>query len=110
MADQGDEESEDRVIYHPNRETAAARASKSIVVLLLLVAAVLTLLITVGGWRSLQGAKPASVLFILVFFIMAYYVNKWQRGVLPLAAGLAIMLGVFAAIATFGDGNWFDRQ
>jgi hypothetical protein len=41
---------------------------------------------------------------------MAYYVAKWNRGVLPLAAGLGVILGVFAAIAVFGSGNWFDRD
>src|ERR687885_2261651 len=110
MSDQGDEgEDQDLVIYHPNREKAASQATKAIVVLLLVVSGVLTLLITAGGWSQLQGAKPFSIAFIIVFFIMAYYVWKWQRGVLPLAAGLAVMLGVFAAIAAFGAGNWADR-
>jgi hypothetical protein len=38
---------------------------------------------------------------------MAYYVARWNRGVLPLAAALAILLGVVAAIAVPG---WFDRD
>ena len=115
MSDQGDErddedrEAEDRVIYHPNREKAASKATKAIVVLLLLVSAGLTFLVTVCGWSQLQGAKFVSVGFILVFLVMAYYVWKWTRGVLPLAAGLAVVLGVFAAIAAFGDGSWSDR-
>src|SRR4051812_21290081 len=41
---------------------------------------------------------------------MAYYVARWNRGVLPLAAGLSVILGVFAAIAAFGTGSWFDRS
>ncbi len=111
MSDQGDErDDEDRVIYHPNREKAASKATKAIVVLLLLVSAGLTVLITAGGWTQLQGAKFVSVIFVIVFLVMAYYVWKWQRGVLPLAAGLAVMLGVFAAIAAFGDGSWSDRS
>ena len=110
MSNQGDDgEDQDLVIYHPNREKAASQATKAIVVLLLIVSGILTLLITAGGWTQLQGAKPFSIAFILVFFVMAYYVSKWQRGVLPLAAGLAVMLGVFAAIASFGAGNWADR-
>jgi lysylphosphatidylglycerol synthetase-like protein (DUF2156 family) len=111
MSDQGnEEEDEDRVIYHPNREKAASQATKAIVVLLLVVTAVLTLLITAGGWSQLQGAQIVSIGFIIVFPVMAYYVWKWQRGVLPLAAGLAIILGVFAAIAAFGAGSWSDRS
>jgi lysylphosphatidylglycerol synthetase-like protein (DUF2156 family) len=105
-----DEDGEDRVIYHPNQEKASSKATKAIVVLLLIVSAVLTLLITVGGWSNLQGAKIPSIFFILVFFAMAYYVARWTRGVLPLAAGLSVILGVFAAIAAFGTGSWFDRS
>jgi lysylphosphatidylglycerol synthetase-like protein (DUF2156 family) len=105
-----DDEGEDRVIYHPNQEKASSKATKAIVVLLLIVSAVLTLLITIGGWSNLQGAKVFAVFFILVFFVMAYFVAKWNRGVLPLAAGLSVILGVFAAIAAFGTGSWFDRS
>src|SRR3954454_3483499 len=105
-----DDDGEDRVIYHPNQDKASSKATKAIVVLLLIVSGVLTLLITVGGWSNLQGAKIISIFFILVFFVMAYFVARWYRGVLPLAAGLSVILGVFAVIAAFGTGNWFDRS
>src|SRR3954452_779480 len=110
MADEEEENGEDRVIYHPNRDKATSKATKSIVVLLLLVSAGLTALITIGGWKNLQGAKIVSVMFVIVYLVMAYYVSRWVRGVLPLAAGLAIVLGVFAAIAVFSTGSWFDRD
>lgn len=105
-----DEDQDDRVIYHPNREKAASKATKAITVLLLVASAVITLIITIGGWTQLQGAKFISVGFVIVFFVMAYFVAKWTRGVLPLAAALAIVLGVFAAIAAFGSGSWSDRS
>jgi lysylphosphatidylglycerol synthetase-like protein (DUF2156 family) len=110
VATNGDDEDDDRVIYHPNQDKAASKATKAIVVLLLLVSAGLTLLITAGGWSNLQGAQIVSVMFIIVFLVMAYFVARWNRGVLPLAAGLAVVLGVFAAIAAFGSGSWFDRD
>src|SRR4051812_9095948 len=111
MADQsGEEEDEDRVIYHPNQDKAASKATKAIVVLLLLVSAGLAALVTIGGWSNLQGAQIVAIGFIIVFLVMAYFVAQWNRGVLPLAAGLAIVLGVFAAIASFGSGSWFDRD
>jgi lysylphosphatidylglycerol synthetase-like protein (DUF2156 family) len=110
MATRDEDDGEDRVIYHPNQEKASSKATKAIVVLLLIVSAVLTLLITVGGWSNLQGAKIFSIFFILIFFVMAYFVARWYRGVLPLAAGLSVILGVFAAIAAFGTGSWFDRS
>jgi hypothetical protein len=112
VAQNGDEneEDEDRVLYHPNQDKASSKATKAIVVLLLLVSAGLTAIITFGGWASLQGAQPISIGFILVFLVMAFFVARWNRGVLPLAAGLSVILGVFAAIAAFGTGNWFDRD
>jgi lysylphosphatidylglycerol synthetase-like protein (DUF2156 family) len=110
MATRDEDDGEDRVIYHPNQEKASSKATKAIVVLLLLVSAVLTLIVTAGGWSNLQGAKIFSIFFIIVFFVMAYFVARWNRGVLPLAAGLSVILGVFAAIAAFGSGNWFDRS
>jgi protein-S-isoprenylcysteine O-methyltransferase Ste14 len=109
VADQGDS-NEDRVLYHPNQDKASSKATKAIVVLLLLVAAGLTAIVTVGGWASLQGAQIVAIGFIIVFVVMAFFVWRWNRGVLPLAAGLSVILGVFAAIAAFGSGNWFDRD
>jgi len=102
-----DEPSDDLVIYHPNREKAASKATKSIVVLLLLVCAGLVFVVTAGGWNNLQGAQVVSIAYIIIFCVMAYYVARWQRGVLPLAAALAIILLVFAAIAA---PSWFDRN
>src|SRR5204863_1236312 len=34
-------------------------------------------------------------------------IARWQRGILPVAAALAILLGVVAAVAVPG---WFDRS
>ena len=61
---------------------------------------------TIGGWDRLEGAKPIQIAFILVYLALAFFVARWSRGVLPLIAGLAVMLGIFAAIAA---PAWFDR-
>jgi protein-S-isoprenylcysteine O-methyltransferase Ste14 len=39
--------------------------------------------------------------------VMAYFVTKWNRGVLPVAAGLAILFAVVAAVA---GPAWFERD
>jgi lysylphosphatidylglycerol synthetase-like protein (DUF2156 family) len=101
------EASEDLVIYHPNREKAGSKATKAGTILLLIATSVLVAIITIGGWASLEGAQIISIFFILVFALMAYFVAKWNRGVLPLASAFAILLLVFAAIAAPG---WFDRD
>ena len=62
---------------------------------------------TIGGWASLEGAQVIAIFFVLVFLVMAFFVARWNRGILPLSAALAIILLVFAAIAAQG---WFDRD
>jgi hypothetical protein len=94
-------------LVRPNRDKAASKATKAIVILLLLVSAGLVLIVTIGGWAKLAGMQPVTLAYILVYLIMAFYVARWNRGVLPLAAALAILLGIFAAIS---GPEWFDRD
>src|SRR3954453_2578727 len=98
---------EETRVYHPNREKAASKAAKATVVLLLLVSAGLVAIVTIGGWGVHQVAQIISIAYVIVYCVMAYYIARWQRGVLPLAAALAILLGVVAAIAVPG---WFARD
>jgi FtsH-binding integral membrane protein len=99
---------EDEVrIEHPNRETAASKATRAVVIFLLLASAALVAIVTVGGWSALQGAKGLQLAYIALYVVMAYYVARWNRGVLPVAAALAIILLIFAAVS--GPG-WFDRD
>ena len=104
MADQHDD---DLVIHHPNREKGGSKATKAGTILLLLATAGLTAIITIGGWASLEGAQVIAIFFIIVFLVMAFFVARWNRGILPLASAFAIVLLVFAAIAAQG---WFDRD
>jgi hypothetical protein len=94
-------------IDRPNREKASSQTMKLVVALLLLATAGLMAVVTAGGWSTLQGVKPVDVAFIAIYLIMAFYVARWNRGVLPIAAALAVILAIFAAIA--GPG-WFDRH
>jgi len=101
---------EEREGYHierPNREKAASKATKAAVILLLLVSTGLMLIVTVGGWEKLAGAKAVQVGYILLYLLIAFYVARWNRGVLTIAAALAIVLGIFAAIA---GPEWFSRD
>jgi hypothetical protein len=95
------------IIEHPNREKASSKATRAIVVLLLLVSAALVAVITVGGWDALEGAKALQIAYIVLYLVIAFFVLRWNRGVLPVAAALAIVLLIFAAVAAPG---WFDRD
>ena len=94
-------------IEHPNRDKAESKATKAIVVLLLLVSAGLIFIITAGGWSELQGAQPVAFAYIIIYLVMAYYVANWNRGLLPVAAALAVL---FAVIAGVSGPAWFDRD
>jgi presenilin-like A22 family membrane protease len=95
------------VVTHPNRDKPVVQATRATVVLLLLVTAGLMLVVTIGGWSVLQGALPVQLGYIIVYLLMAFYAGRWNRGVLPLAAALAVLLGIFALVA--GPG-WFARD
>jgi hypothetical protein len=97
----------DTVTLHPNRDKPESKATRAAVILLLLVSAGLIAIITAGGWAKLQGAQMVSIAYVLIYVLMAYYVGRWQRGVLPVAAALAILFAVVAAVA---GPAWFDRD
>jgi hypothetical protein len=100
-----------KVVY-PNRDKAASKATKAIVVLILLVSVALMLIVTIGGWSKLQGLKPVNIAWALIYLIIAFYVARWNRGLLPIAAALAILLLILAVIAGTGASgtSWFDRN
>ena len=97
----------DTVLVRPNRDKTESKATRAIVVLLLLVSAGLILIVTAGGWSKLQGAQIVAIAYIIVYAVMAFYVARWNRGVLPVAAALAVLFTVFAAVA---GPAWFDRD
>jgi hypothetical protein len=95
------------VSRHPNRDLPESKSTKAIVTLLLVLSAILVLVITFGGWDKLEGAKPVPIAYAVIFLLFAYYVARWNRGVLPVASALAIILIIFAAVAA---PAWFARD
>jgi lysylphosphatidylglycerol synthetase-like protein (DUF2156 family) len=97
----------DTVITHPNRDKPVVQATRATVVLLLLISAGLVLIVTAGGWSVLQAAWFIQVGYILVYLLLAFFAARWSRGVLPVAAALAVILLVFALVA---GPFWFSRD
>ena len=95
------------VITHPNRDKPVVQATRATVILLLLASAGLILIVTIGGWSVLEGLVPIQIAYILVYVVLAFYAGRWNRGVLPVAAALAVLLAIFALVA--GPG-WFARD
>ncbi|MEA2211533.1 MAG: hypothetical protein QOF83_1481 [Solirubrobacteraceae bacterium] len=94
-------------ITHPNRDKPAVQGTRAAVVLLLLASAALILINTIGGWSVLQSALPIQIGYIVVYLTLAFFAARWNRGVLPVAAALAVLLAIFALVA---GPAWFARD
>ncbi len=95
------------IVTHPNRSKPVVQTTRATVVLLLIASAALILIVTIGGWGTLAGDIPILLAYAAVYLLMAYYASRWSRGVLPLAAVLALLLAIFALVAAPG---WFERD
>jgi hypothetical protein len=95
------------VIERPNREKASSKTTRAIVVALLLISAAVMLIVMLGGWSALQSGPALQLAYVVVYVGMAYYIAQWNRGPLPVAAALAIILAIFAVIAA---PQWFERD
>ena len=97
----------DIVLEYPNREKASSKSVKAIVVLLILASAALMVIVTIGGWEALQGAKAIQIAYILIYLIVGFYIARWRSGMLPVIAALATILLIFAAVS---GPEWFARD
>ena len=101
------EERDESRIEHPTRKKAASKGTRLIVFVLLVGSAVLLAIITWGSWGTLEGAKPVQIGYIVLYLLMAFFVLRWSRGILPVASALAIIMLIFAAVSA---PQWFDRD
>lgn len=95
------------IVTHPNRDKPAVQATRATVILLLLASTALILIVTVGGWGTLEGGKPILIFWVAAYLTMTYFAIRWRRGVLPMAAALALLMLVFALVSA---PAWFARD
>lgn len=95
-------------LWRPNREKSGSKTTKALVAFVLIASAVLLAIVTLGGWERLQspGIGAATIGWAALYVIFALLVMRWNRGILPVAAALAIIMIIFAAVAAPG---WFER-
>ena len=95
-------------LWRPNREKNESKTTKAVIAVVLLISAVLLIIITLGGWERLQspGVGVMTIIWALLYVVFALFVLRWNRGLLPLAAAMAIVMVIFAAVAA---GGWFAR-
>ncbi len=94
-------------VRHPNRDLPESQTARLATLALLTVTNFALLVVAVGGWSTLVGAKGLHVFFMLAFCVYFGYVIKWNRGVLPVIAASATILAVFAIVA---GPAWFARD
>ena len=96
-------------LWRPNREKPESKTTKAIVAFVLLISAALLVIITLGGWDRLQSTTVAIMTlgWAALYVLFAFLVSRWNRGVLPVTAALAVIMIIFAAVAA---GGWFARD
>jgi hypothetical protein len=99
-------------VIHPNRDKAVCKLTRLVIVAILLASIALMLIVTIGGWSKLQGLKPVNFAWCILYLIVAFYIFRWSRGLLPIAAAFAILLLIVVVIAGTGlaGTSWFDRN
>lgn len=96
----------DVVITHPNRESASAKSTRAVVIVLQAASAILLFVISIASWTVQLGAMPLQLAIGALFVYFTYATINWRSGVLPIAAGTAIVSGTFAAVSV---PSWFER-
>ena len=98
-------------VIHPNRDRAVCKMTRVFVVIVLLISVALMLAVTVGGWSKLEGMIPVNFIWCAIYVVMAFFIARWARGLLPIAGVLGLLLLAIALIASvgFGGTSWFDR-
>jgi hypothetical protein len=93
-------------LWRPNREKPESLQMKRLISFMLLLTAGIGFVIAIGGWSRLEGGGLVAILYAGLYVLFAWLVSRWNRGVLPVAAALSVILVIFAALATPG---WFNR-
>ncbi len=93
-------------LWRPNREKSASQGARVAVIFVLLLSALLALIIIFGGWSKLEGGKNFALAYVVIYLLLAWRVFKWSRGVLPVAAALAMILAIFSVLAA---PSWLER-
>lgn len=96
-------------LWRPNREKPQNKTTKAVVAFVLLASAALIAIIVLGGWERMQSSSIAvlSLVWAGLYVFFAILVMNWNRGILPVASALAVIMTIFAAVAA---PNWFARS
>ncbi len=97
-------------LWRPNREKAESVTTKFVLVVLLAATAVIAAIVTIAGFSLMTGGGGMGVvclIFALLYAFFAFLVFRWNRGILPVAAALSMILAILCAV---GADSWFARD
>jgi hypothetical protein len=97
-------------LWRPNREKAESITTKFVLVLLLAATAAIAALVTIAGFSLMTGGSGMGVICLIyaaLYALFAFLVFRWNRGILPVAAALSMILAIFCAV---GADSWFARD
>jgi hypothetical protein len=97
-------------LWRPNREKAGSVTTKFVIVLLLVATSAISAIVTIGGWSLLKGGGGMGIIcaiYAILYAFFAIIVARWNRGILPVAAALSMILAIFCLV---GAESWFSRD
>jgi hypothetical protein len=97
-------------LWRPNREKAESITTKFVLVLLLASTAAIAAIVTIAGFSLMTGGSGMGVVCLIyaaLYAFFAFLVLRWNRGILPVAAALSMILAIFCAV---GADSWFARD
>jgi hypothetical protein len=97
-------------LWRPNREKAESVTTKFVLVLLLLATSAIAVIVSITGFSLMSGGTGMALVCLvygLLYAFFAFLVARWNRGILPVAAALSMILAIFCAV---GADSWFARD
>jgi hypothetical protein len=97
-------------LWRPNREKAESITTKFVLVILLAATSAIAVLVTLTGFSLISGGTLMAIVCLiygLLYGFFAFLVARWNRGILPVAAALSMILAIFCAV---GADSWFARD
>ena len=97
-------------LWRPNREKAESVTTKVVLVILLAATSIIAVIVAISGFSLMSGGTGMAIVTLiygLLYAFFAFLVARWNRGILPVAAALSMILAIFCAV---GANSWFARD
>jgi hypothetical protein len=97
-------------LWRPNREKAESVTTKIVLVFLLAATSIVAVIVAIAGFSLMSGGTGmaiATLIYGLLYAFFAFLVARWNRGILPVAAALSMILAILCAV---GANSWFARD